>query len=250
MPGTDLVAPINRAILPAYMNLAKDIDALRREFLSVMSMVALIAVPAVAGFAVCAPFLVLVLLGPKWIQAADLIEILAFYGITQVMQSNAFSAFLALGKPQVFLRITAINVAILVPLLIALTAWYGVKGTAWAYVASSMAIMPVDFYLITRFMELPPSRYISRLWRPVSGAAIMYLGVRTLGPSLPGTTAIPTLQAVHALLTSIAIGAPLYVLSILIFWLLSGSPEQTAESWLFGKIRTTWTNTLPRLSRR
>ncbi|MGH8290694.1 MAG: lipopolysaccharide biosynthesis protein [Steroidobacteraceae bacterium] len=250
MPGTELVAPLNRAILPAYMNLANDMDALRREFLSVMSMVALIAVPAVAGFAVCAPFLVLVLLGPKWLQAADLIEILAFYGITQVMQSNAFSAFLALGKPQVFVRITAIHVAILVPLLIALTSWHGVNGAAWAYVWSSIAIMPVDFYLITRFMGLPPSRYISRLWRPGAAAAIMYLGVRMLGPALPGAHPIPTAQAAHALASCIAIGAPIYVLSILIFWLLSGSPQQTAESWLLGKLRTTWTTTLPRLSRR
>jgi lipopolysaccharide exporter len=250
MPGTELVAPINRAILPAYMNIAKDMAALRREFLSVMSMVALIAVPAVAGFAVCAPFLVLVLLGPKWIQAADLIEILAFYGITQVMQSNAFAAFLALGKPQVFVRITAIHVAILVPLLIALTSWHGVHGAAWAYVSSSTAIMPIDFYLITKFMELPPSHYISRLWRPAAAAAIMYLGVRMLGPSLPGANPIPTLQAAHALATCIAIGAPLYIFSVLTFWVLSGRPDQTAESWLTGKVRTVCTHALPRLLRR
>src|SRR6185437_16588163 len=52
MPGTELVAPINRAILPAYMSLAKDLPALQREFLSVMSIITLLAVPAVAGFAV------------------------------------------------------------------------------------------------------------------------------------------------------------------------------------------------------
>src|ERR1700732_920106 len=53
MPGTDLVAPINRAVLPAYMRLASDLPALRREYLSVMAVVALLAVPAVAGFAAC-----------------------------------------------------------------------------------------------------------------------------------------------------------------------------------------------------
>ncbi len=244
MPGTELVAPINRAILPAYMNLAKDPPALRREFLSVMSMVALLAVPAVAGFAVCAPYLVLVLLGPKWMQAASLIEILAFFGITQVMQSNAYSAFLALGRPQVFLRITSIHAAILVPLLVTMTAWHGLSGTAWAYVVSAALIMPVDFYFITRSMALPPATYISRLWRPLCGAALMYIGVRVLGPALPGAKVLPVVQAVRALATCIGIGVPLYVAVVLVLWLCSGRPNGTAENWILDRLRVTWTRAL------
>ena len=36
MPGTELVGPINRAVLPAYMTIAHDLPALRREYLSVL----------------------------------------------------------------------------------------------------------------------------------------------------------------------------------------------------------------------
>lgn len=250
MPGTELVAPINRAILPAYMNLAKDMDALRREFLSVMSMVALLAVPAVAGFAVCAPFLVLLLLGPKWTQTADLIEILAFYGITTVMQSNAYSAFLALGKPQVFVRITSIHVCILVPLLILLTKGYGLEGAAWAYVAASAATMPIDFYFITRHMELPPSTYIARLWRPVCGAALMYVGVRAFGPPLPGVATIPAMQSAQSLTACVALGVPLYTIAVTLLWLASGRSDGTAESWMLGKARSLWTSQIIQRSRR
>ena len=240
MPGTELIAPINRAILPAYMNLAKDPPALRREFLSVMAMVALIGIPAVAGFAVCAPFLVLVLLGPKWIQAAALIEILAFYGITQVMQSNAYSAFLALGKPQLFVRITSIHVAMLVILLVVLTRSYGLEGAAWAYVAASALIMPIDFYLITRFMGLRPAAYVARLWRPACAAAVMYVGVRVLGPPLPATAALPTLESARSLVACIALGVPIYAISVLLLWTVSGRPDATAERWLLNKIKELW----------
>lgn len=237
MPGTELVAPINRAILPAYMNLAKDLPALRREFLSVMSMVALLAIPAVAGFAVCAPFLVLLLLGPKWAQAAQLIEILAFYGITTVMQSNAYSAFLALGKPQVFVRITTIHVAVLVSLLIALASWHGLEGAAWAYAIASALVMPVDFHYITKFMGLPPATYVARLWRPLCAAGVMYVGVRTLGPPLPAGTALGALQAARSLFECIGIGVPLYVTSVALLWVASGRPAGTAESWSLDWLR-------------
>jgi O-antigen/teichoic acid export membrane protein len=231
------VATINRAILPAYMNLAKDLAALQREFLSVMSMVALLAVPAVAGFAVCAPFLVLLLLGPKWLQAADIIEILSFFGITQVMQSNAYAAFLALGKPQVFARITGVNVVILVALLIALTPSHGLTGAAWAYVAASLITLPVGFYFITRYLRLPPRTYAARLWRPLCGAALMYAGIRALGPALPGMTPLPPMQSARSLAIYIAIGAPIYVATVLLLWLASGRPNETAESWILGRLK-------------
>ena len=157
MPGTELVAPINRAVLPAYVKLAQDLPALGREYLSVMAMIALIAVPAVAGFAATAPFLVLLILGPAWVDAAILLQILAFFGITQVLQSNAYSAFLAVGQHHVFAKINGLHVAILLPLMTLGTVFYGLEGAAWAYVAAAMAILPVNFhshYAILAFERL------------------------------------------------------------------------------------------------
>ena len=239
MPGTELVGPINRAVLPAYMSIAHDLPALRREYVSVLSMVSLLAVPLVAGCAVCAPFFVLLFLGQRWMESASLIEILAFYGITRVMQINAYSAFLALGKPQYYVTISFIHVCVLVTLLITLTILDGLRGAAWAYVISSVIAMPVDFYFITRFMDLPASAYIGALWRPICSATVMYLGVRILGPPLPGNAALPAAQAAYSFLACITIGAPTYLLAVVVFWMASGRPTG-AESAALNRIRAVW----------
>lgn len=248
MPGTELVAPINRAVLPGYVKLANDLPALRREYLSVMGMIALIAVPAVAGFAVCAPFMVLLLLGAKWVQAALLIQVLAFYGIVNVLQSNAYSAFLAISRPQVFVKINGIHVAIMLPLLIGLTHRYGLPGAAWAYVCAAAAILPVNFLFITRYLGLRPAEFIAHLWRPLVGAALMYCGVRLLGPPLPAAT-LPTSQAGVSLLTCIGIGAPLYILSVTFFWLLAGRPGESSESHVLRRLPGFWTYAWAKLGR-
>jgi O-antigen/teichoic acid export membrane protein len=248
MPGTELVAPINRAVLPAYVKLAQDLPALRREYLSVMGMIALFATPAVAGLAVCAPFLVLLLLGPKWVSAALLIQVLAFYGIVTVLQSNAYSAFLALSKPQVFVKINGIHVAILLPLLIGLTYEFGVVGAAWAYVGAAAAILPVNFLFITRYLGLQPTEFIGHLWRPLSATALMYGGVRLLGPPLPGA-ALPTTQAATSLFTCIALGFALYVLSDTVLWLLAGRPEESAESHVLHGLPRLWNYACAKLGR-
>lgn len=240
MPGTELVVPINRAVLPAYMNIAHDLPALRRAYLSVLSMVALLAIPAVAGCAVCAPFLVLAFLGPKWVQTASLIEVLAFYGITRVLQSNAYSAFLALGKPQYYVTITFTHVCVLMTMLVAFTIHHGLQGAAWAYVLSSVIAMPVDFYFITRFMRLRPTAYIESLWRPLCGATFTYLAVRFFGPSLPGSAVLPALQAGYSLVVCIAIGAPTYVLAVAVLWLASGRPVDSPEKVVLDRVRTSF----------
>jgi lipopolysaccharide exporter len=238
MPGTELVAPINRAILPAYVKLAQDKPALRREYLSVMSMVALIAVPAVAGFAVTAPFLVLLVLGPKWLEASTLIQILAFYGITQVLQSNAYSAFIALGKPQVFVKINAIHVAILLTTLPVLTWMFGVHGAAWAYVFTAVVMLPLNFMFITRAIEVRAADFFSCLWRPIVAAILMYFGVRALGPAFPATV-IPSSQAAGSLIVSVLLGVPMYIAAVTILWLISGRPPG-AESAVLKQARLAW----------
>ena len=237
MPGTELVAPINRAVLPAYMSIAGDLPALRREYLSVLSMVALLAVPIVAGFAVCAPFLVLLFLGPKWLQTADLIEILAFYGITRVIQSNAYSAYLALGKPQYYVGVSFIHVSILLVLQIVFTMHAGLHGAAWAYVLASIIALPIDFFFLVRFMRLRPGAYVESLWRPFSSAALMYLAVRLFGPPLLGNVALPASQAAYSFLLCIAIAAPTYIFAEIVLWICAGRPDDAAEAVALERIR-------------
>lgn len=235
MPGTELIAPINRALLPTYAKLAADPPALRAEFLSSMSGIALLGVPAVAGVALAAPFIVLLVLGPKWIQARMLLEILAFFGITQVLQSNAYAALLALGKPGVFTKINGFQVSVLLVCLIALTPSHGATGAAWAYVIAAIAALPVNFFYITKFLGVHAREFLTAVWRPVVSAAVMYLTGRMWGPTLPAT-AHASMDALVPFLTCVALGAATYVATEVLLWLAAGRPAG-AETWMLRQLR-------------
>lgn len=238
MPGTELVAPINRAILPAYVKLAHDQQALGREYLSVMSGIALIAVPAVAGVALAAPFIVLLLLGPQWTEAMHLLEILAFFGITQVMQSNAYSAFIALGKPAVFAKINAFQVIVLLACLLALTPQYGARGAAWGYLIAAITALPVNFYFIAKFLGLRAMDLVASLWRPLASAAVMYAVGKLWGPDLTEET-LRSADAIVPLAVCVALGAATYIAADLFFWLVTGRPDG-AETWLLRRAQFTF----------
>ncbi|HLY51422.1 MAG TPA: lipopolysaccharide biosynthesis protein [Steroidobacteraceae bacterium] len=234
MPGTELIAPINRALLPAYVKLAADPAALRREFLSSMSGIALIGVPAVAGVALAAPFIVLLGLGPKWSATQPLLEVLAFFGISQVLQSNSYAAFIALGKPELFARMNTLQVGLLLVGLIGLTPPYGAIGAAWAYVLAALGALPVNFFYIARHLGLRSREFLAAVWRPLVSTTVMYASGRAWGPQLESGAS--SADALVPLLSCVALGAATYTVTGLALWLAAGRPAG-AETWMLRQLR-------------
>jgi O-antigen/teichoic acid export membrane protein len=231
LPSTELIAPINRALLPVYAKLARDPPALAREYLSAMGIIALIGVPAVAGVAVTAPYIIFLFLGNKWFDAIPLLQILAFFGITQVLQTNAFSAFLALGRTKPFVQINAIHVVVLLTALVTLTGLFGLVGAAWAYVIAALLLLPVNLALIKSYLNLGTAEYLNRLWRPIVAATVMYASVRLFGPRMTlELAAVP--EVAWSLAQCVSIGFVSYILADLALWFLSGRPEGAETSIL------------------
>lgn len=234
IPGGELVAPINRALLPAYAKLAGDPPSLRREYLSVMAIIILIAIPAIVGLAALAPYAVGMLLGPQWHEVVPILSVLAFYGVIRVISSNAYAAFLAIGRPEIFVRITAINVAFLVPLLVVMTKLYGLIGAAWAYVIAAFASLAPTLRSILRTLELSFSDLFAHIWRPIVGSAFMYVVLSTLLPDVNYQTLTTADSALHLGLF-IPLGVVAYAAGVMSLWLVGGRPEG-AEAMMLRKV--------------
>ena len=233
MPGTELVAPINRAVYPAYAKLVNDRPAMQREYLSVMAMISLVAIPAVAGMAATANIVVPLVLGPQWLSAIPILEILAFFGISQVMQSNAYALFLALNRGDVFAKLNGAFVVLLVALLLVLVPLYGVEGGAIAYLSAALIMLPIALATILHTLELPVGRLVRELWRPLLAAGSMFWIVEHYAKQVSSNA--PTSVLAIEMAKSALLGFAVYVLLIVAFWVLSGRPA-SAESVIWNRI--------------
>ncbi len=227
LPTTELVAPINRAVFPGYSKIAGDLAALRVGFVDVIGVVTLFAVPAGIGIAAIAPLACAVLLGPKWLAAIPVIEILAVHGAISALQSNVFAVYLALGRADLPTRITAAYVAVQLPLCAALTYWHGIEGAALAFLITAALFAPVNYAVLLRKLELPAHRVLSVFWRPVSACVLMYFAARATATLMQGRA-----PSVIALLLAVASGAGTYALTIALLWRLAGSPPGPESSVL------------------
>src|SRR5690606_25821236 len=99
LPSTELLAPVNRALIPAYAKIVQSGGDLRAEYLSVLSIIALIGAPAVIGLGAMAPVLVPVALGERWVDVVPVLMILAFAGVAKVLTGNLYPAYFAMNRP-------------------------------------------------------------------------------------------------------------------------------------------------------
>jgi O-antigen/teichoic acid export membrane protein len=234
LPTTELVFPISRAVFPGFSKLAANKPALRATFLEVMALIAMVALPAGVGIALVAEPMVAVLLGAKWTETVSLIQVLAAFGILRALHGPTGSIYLALGKPRIISALQTVQILVAAPLLVLLTARFGIAGAPWAILAGIAFAMPINYAWVARELGLSLRMFAHAFWRPVGAAAAMFWTCTWIREAWLAPAGID--HGLPALVITIAAGAIIYVLCVVTLWRLARCP-QGAESRLFGLLK-------------
>ena len=226
LPTTELVHPISRAVFPGYSRLASDLPQLRQAFLQVISLVALLTVPAGALIGLVAEPLVLLLLGPKWMGAVPLIQVLSAFGIVRSLHGPNGSIYLALGKPRIIAALMSVQLAIAIVLMLFLVPKFGPIGAAWAILAGACVAMTSNYFMVLRELSLPLPHLVSVVWRPLVAALFAAITVTVIDGNLWHLAAAADVSS-RALRLAVLLGAGIagYVATIIACWSLAGKPN-------------------------
>jgi len=232
LPTAYMIAPVNRALFPAYAHKAADRAALRAAFLKAMSVIVLVALPAGLGLALVADIAVVVVLGPKWIEAGRLLKALAIFGTSVAMLSNIGPVLVAMGKPKFESMLTIAFMVILIPILIVLTRKYGAVGAADTYAISGVLVIPLNYLLVSKALRLGLKDFILLFLRPIIGVASMLLVVRRV---LDDTVLTGGIENFVTLVVAIACAIITYLATVNFLWFLGGRKDG-AEQWIWGQL--------------
>ena len=232
LPTTEMTAPINRAVLPGYSRISDNLNHLRQSFLNVISVVAVFALPAGVGIAVTAELVVKVFLGDKWLDAIEVIQVLAIFGTVTAMQSNVSAVFLSLKKPEVFTYLALGHLVLLLPFSVTLTIDYGVLGAAWSYLITSTVTLPIFYFVTFKYINLKSPQFFFMMWRPIVAVAVMYSCLHYLLGWMK--TSGLEFSPFALFLVAFAVGSLCYAGVLYVLWVLSAKPEG-AESFILSK---------------
>jgi len=223
LPHTELAAPVNRALLPGFASIQHDRAAGEQAFLAAIRLLAFIVVPAAAIIHVVAPYLVPVLLGPKWLDATALMQVLALAGGTVAMHSPLCALLIAFGHPDRVALSHAFFVAVLFAALFALMPLWGVLGAAAAVLCAAVASTPMYLYQVRRRVGIRTRTILLAVARPLAAATVMVLAMRALafgssGP-VPGF-----IEPLMRLLLAVTVGLSIHAGVVFTLWILAGRP--------------------------
>lgn len=224
LPSSELVAPLNRVVLPVYAQLATRPAELRQEFGRLLQWIAMVALPLSVGIGAVAEPAVEVMLGPKWDRAIPLLTPLALTGVFTVLTSNTGALLNALGQPRLILWVGIVQVGSLLP-VIALGAWLGgLPGAAWALALHSLLLGFVIVYsVVLRATPVRLADLLQAVWRPGFGVALMFPAVEVLHRFLAPRRDFAS--EVVALVAEVVTGAAVYIAVVSFLWRLSGRQE-------------------------
>jgi O-antigen/teichoic acid export membrane protein len=211
-------------VLMSTFSAARNLNAdLRAAFRRAIGVTAALTLPAGAGVALVSPMLVMLLFGPKWLDAIPLISIMAPLGAFGAIASVAGVLLVALGQPRVLFYTNSILGAVRIILLILCTHLYGLTGAAWA-VASVFPLECILFLGLTgKRLNIRVREWVSELWRSAAATVAMAGALVGLGlTDIQGVTG--SLAAGLQLVITASVGMVLYAAVDLALWLASNRP--------------------------
>ena len=199
LPMNQLLMPVSSVAIPALSRVGDDPVRLRRTYLMVLEKVALVSMPLVAVMAVTADWLVLVALGPQWIGAARIFQVLGLVAIVQPVAATASWLFIAAGRSDQLMRWSIFGNALVLVAIVAGLPW-GPLGVAVSYALSGLLVRtPLMFWYAGRGGIVSQVDYYRTIWRwallTALTMAAMLAGRRLLGDVNPalGLAAISAL---------------------------------------------------------
>jgi lipopolysaccharide exporter len=224
LPTTELLFPIMRAVFPGYAAVAHDRAALARSFLAVQGMILTLTVPAAAAIVMLADPIVRLLLGPNWLPAIPLIQVLGLYGALTAFQATNIAVFNVLGVPHWATSLKAAEATILLPLLIyTLGEGLGLQPVAWCIFLTQALLIPAGMILLARTLKIGLRDRMRVVWRPLLATMLMVVAIHIV---LRATGhAVDLADAARQLLIALPVAALCFIGAIIGLWRIAGKPE-------------------------
>ncbi len=222
MPTTELLEPMARAVYPALAS--GPAEGVRRTWLRVAAVAAIVTLPGGVGIALVAQPLVRLGFGPDWDAAIPALQILALAGSASTFGLFGLTDFLAEGKLRTIFAVTTIAAAARILLLVALIPHTGLIGAALAVAASVVLEDSLAITLALRGGEGGGRSLAGVLWRPTLATVAMALAV----PPVLRAFATP----LPALLGGTLAGMAAYAAALTLSWLAAGRPRAAETDFL------------------
>ncbi|HEX5891192.1 MAG TPA: lipopolysaccharide biosynthesis protein [Pyrinomonadaceae bacterium] len=175
LPIDQINAPITTVAVPALSRLNDSPERYRRAYVRIIEKIAVVTMPGIALLIATADWVVLIVLGPQWTQAAQIFAALGVAALIQPIANTTGWLFISQGRTDDMFRYGLVASTIIVTAIVAGLPW-GAVGVAAVYALTWVTIItPMLFYWVGRKGPVRPRDFYITV-APAFGSALAVLG--------------------------------------------------------------------------
>ena len=169
-PDSVILAGVSAVALPAFSHKARSGEDLKQAYLTALSHVSALQWPALVFIGTMATPLTLLVLGPRWIEVAPLVQILAFASMFNFALTLNFPILVAAGAIRHTLPIAIVQVVLAQPIYV-LAATQGLQTIA----LSAFATVPLGLILWTSLVRAHVHFRLDEFFATLGKSAVILL---------------------------------------------------------------------------
>lgn len=147
---SDIVA---RVTFPVYVKISDDKKRLRRAYIRTILLTALFALPLLLLLLLFPQQLILLFLGPNWIEAADVLRVLAVFSMLSILGSPSGAVFYAVKKQKYLTVISIVSFVVMIASIFPLINQFGLIGAGIAAILGSLAALILMIYYLIKVLR-------------------------------------------------------------------------------------------------
>ncbi|MDP2585885.1 MAG: lipopolysaccharide biosynthesis protein [Candidatus Levybacteria bacterium] len=149
LPLNEISDIVARVTFPVYVRMSDDKRRLRRAYIRTILLTVGLVSPILLLLLLFPEQLILLFLGEKWIQAADVLRVLAIFAMFSILGSPSGAVFYAVKKQKYLTVISFVSFVVMIVSIFPLINQFGLVGAGIAAILGSLAALPfMIFYLI------------------------------------------------------------------------------------------------------
>jgi O-antigen/teichoic acid export membrane protein len=176
IPFSRLAVPIAEVLFPAFSRMQDDSERIAAAWLRASRLVGAVAFPTLVGLIAVAPDFVAALLGERWDPMVPVVQILAWVGLLQSLQTLNGNILQALDRTGTLLRYSVAFFALHLTAFVVGLQW-GIIGVATGYAISTTVLEPVYAWLTARALGISTWRFFAAFSGVTQATVLMVAGV-------------------------------------------------------------------------
>ncbi|MCU4800378.1 lipopolysaccharide biosynthesis protein [Halobacteria archaeon HArc-gm2] len=180
-PATEVTHVISRVAFPAFSKVQTNIAKLREGYFRTVELSTIIAFPMAAGIIAVTPQFVPIVLGSQWQPVIPIMQLLAIWGALRSFGASIGPVYKSLGRPDVEVKLQAIQTAIIVIGIYPAATNFGLLGVAGVIIVSSITVLPMHLSLVSSFIEADITSITALVIHPVLGSTALFGVVWAIG---------------------------------------------------------------------